>query len=221
MREINCYQDRNLFILLTTLAELFPWLFFHAKQECLFIITSIMYSSDIIFSCFTCFPVFVRGKYNFSSVLFAKCDRDRHLDKLIRQTKDWIQAFLSLNPILLKKSVNRTLINLELHEPFFWYPDCRSLRSAEPKEVPLKRASCRSWTNDHLLSPNTIVLPQEKGEGTGVESISPTAILFAWLHLTAPDVTLNWVLAGTVEKTQYQWLSIKWEGWSSVAKTYE
>lgn len=121
-----------------------------------------MYSSDIIFSCFTCFPVFVRGKHNFSSILFAECDRDRHLDKLIHQTKGWTQAFLSLNLILLKRSVNRTLINLEQHEPVFWYPDCCSLKSAEPEEVPLKHPSCKSWTNDHLLSPITIVLPQEK-----------------------------------------------------------
>lgn len=118
MKQINCYQDRNLFILLTTLVELFPWLFFHTKQ-CLFIIHLLWRenSSNAIFSCFTCFAAFVTCKHNFCSVLFAKCDGNRHFDKLTHQAKGWIQAFPSLNLILLNTSVNSTLINLQQHEP--------------------------------------------------------------------------------------------------------
>lgn len=84
---------------------MFPWLFFHWKQECLFIIhlLSRENSSNKNFLCFTCFAVFVRSKHNFSSILFAECVRGRHLDKLIYQENGWIQALPHLNIIFLKR----------------------------------------------------------------------------------------------------------------------
>lgn len=66
-------------------------------------------------------------------------------------------------------------------------------------------------------------MSKKKREGIEVETTLLTLILVAWLHLIAPDVALNLVLAGIVEKKQYQWpikkLTVEWEGWNWVART--
>lgn len=43
-------------------------------------------------------------------------------------------------------------------------------------------------------------MSKKKRKGTGVETTLLTVILVAWLHLIAPDVTLNLVLAGIVKE---------------------
>lgn len=156
MSKINCHQDRDLFILLTTLVELFPWLFFHWKQECLFIIHLLWRenSSNKNFLCFTCFAVFVTSKHNSSSTFFAKCVRGRHLDKLIYQENGWIQALAKFECDTFKEEWDSTLVNLKQK---FLKPKLLQCENAEPEEAPLNYASNRSWTNDHLLFP-TIIL---------------------------------------------------------------
>lgn len=147
--------------------ELFSWLFFHAKQECLFIIHLLWRenSSNITFSCFTCFAVFVKGKHNICSILFAECDRDRHLDKLIHQAKGWLDSSFSKFELdTFKEECEQYFDQLIAAWTIFGYPDYCSLKSAEPKEAPLNHVSCKSWTNGHLLFPIAIVLPQEKKE---------------------------------------------------------
>lgn len=110
--------------------------------------------------------MFVRSKHNLSSTLFAKCVRGRHLDKLIYQENAWIfdkliyqesvwiQAFPSLNTILFR-TIGTVLMST--YSRSFWSPNCCNVKSAEPGGALVNYASSRSWTNDHLLFPTTVL----------------------------------------------------------------